>query len=146
VTNYQKDLLAARARLVALLKERENIETAIARHRRKLAALIELSGEADFDNGSVDLNLGGLTEACIIVLRGSHKEWLNTSEVQNALRELGFPIHTYKAPNASIATTLNRLVGKRYVAADKKVGEGAIEYKWVGRYVEDAPAPKAAKK
>ena len=63
----------------------------------------------------------------------SRKEWLNTGEIQRALKELGFPIDTYKAPNASITTTVNRLVDDGYVVSDKRLGAGAIEYKWVGK-------------
>lgn len=134
--DYKDDLKQAQIKLNSLLATLENLETDIARQKRKVAALAELcSAEDDVVTSVVDLDLGGLTNACITVLRGSRKEWLNTSEVQTALKELGFPISTYKAPNASIATTLNRLVENGYVVKDEKLGAGAVEYKWVGRYV-----------
>jgi len=140
--DYQEDLRLARATLTALLAARENIEKDIARQKRKIAALAELCNEGEFIDMSVDLDLGGLTVACITVLRASRKEWLNTTEIQTALKELGFPIHTYKAPNASIATTVNRLVEDGVVVADKRLGAGAIEYKWVGRVPADHPVRK----
>src|SRR5208283_5985031 len=80
-----------------------------------------------------DLDLGGLTDACRTVMRGSRKAWMTIAEIQEGLRELGFPLKDYKAPTASITTTVNRLaepeVGE--VVVEKHVGR-ANEYKWVG--------------
>lgn len=133
VSNYKEDLRHEKAKLAGMMAALENLETDIAKQKRKVAALAELCGENEFSELAVDLDLGGLTDACTTVLRGSRKEWLNTGEIQIALKELGFPIHTYKAPNASIATTVNRLAEDGVVVADKRLGAGAIEYKWVGK-------------
>lgn len=118
-------------KLANLLAERERLEIEIAKTKRRIAAWAELCSDSDLES-PIDLDLGGLTEACTTVLRGTRKDWLNTAEIQTALKELGFPIHTYKAPSASIATTVNRLVDDGVVVSDKRLGSGAIEYKWVG--------------
>ena len=120
-------------KLAALMLEQERIAVEIAKTKRRMAAWAELAEESDIALPPLDLDLGGLTEACMTVLRGSRKEWLNTGEIQRALKELGFPIDTDKAPNASIATTVNRMVDDGVVVADKRLGAGAIEYKWVGK-------------
>jgi hypothetical protein len=132
VTDYKQDLNQAKAKLITLIQARENIENDIARQKRKVAALAELCNESEFSEAIADLDLGGLSEACTTVLRGTRKDWLNISEIQTALKELGFPIHTYKAASASIATTVNRLVDDGVVVSDKRLGTGATEYKWIG--------------
>jgi hypothetical protein len=126
-----------RKKLAELTALRERIEIEIAKTKRKVAAWAELCEECDTAGPPIDLDLGGLTQACITALRGSRKEWLNTTEIQAALKELGFPISQYKAPNASIATTVNRLVDDGVVVADKRLGAGATEYKWVGKVPAD---------
>ncbi len=133
--DYRQDLQDAKSKLDELLALREQVETKIARQKRRVAALAELCAaddSSDSNDSPIDLELGGLTEACITVLRGSRKEWLNTSEIQRGLEELGFPIRTYKAPGASIATTINRLAESGEGGVARKLGPGAIEYKWVG--------------
>jgi hypothetical protein len=132
-TDYQKDLKQAQQELADLLASREQTEIEIARQKRKIAALIELCREDDDFTDSTPLDLGGLTEACTTVLRGARKNWMNIAEIQLALTELGFPIRNYKAPVASISTTVNRLVEDGVVVADKRFGPGATEYKWVGK-------------
>jgi hypothetical protein len=144
-SDYEKDLKQAKDELANMLAGRERMEIEIARQKRKVAALAELCDESDIADQLIDLELGGLTEACTTVLRGSRKEWLNTSEIQSALKELGFPISAYKAPNASIATTVNRLAEDGVVVADKRLGAGAIEYKWVGRHPTDHISRRASK-
>jgi hypothetical protein len=131
--NTKEHLEKERKKLAALMLEQERVAVEIAKTKRRMAAWAELGEENDVALPPLDLDLGGLTEACMTVLRGSRKEWLNTGEIQRALKELGFPIDTYKAPNASIATTVNRMAEDGVVVADKRLGAGAIEYKWVGK-------------
>jgi hypothetical protein len=139
VTNYQKDLQSAKDKLAELLVNKEHIEVQIARQKRRVAALAELCNADEASESEVDLDLGGLTEACTTVLRGTRKDWLNISEIQTALKELGFPIHTYKAASASITTTVNRLVEDGVVVFDKRLGTGATEYKWIGPGLKPTP-------
>ena len=56
---------------------------------------------------------------------------MTIAEIQQAIKELGFPLDKYKAPTASITTTVNRLVDADEVVIEKHVG-GANEYKYVG--------------
>jgi hypothetical protein len=132
VTNYQKDLQSAKDKLAELLINKEHIEVQIARQKRRVAALAELCNADEASESEADLDLGGLTEACTTVLRGTRKEWLNTAEILMALKELGFQLGHYKAPIASITTTVNRLVEDGVVVAEKRPGD-ATEYKWVGK-------------
>jgi hypothetical protein len=134
-SDYFKDLKRATKELAGLLANREQIEIEIARQKRKVAALSELCNEDEIVDLVPSLELGGLTEACTTALRGTRKEWLTTTEILAALKELGFQLGHYKAPIASITTTVNRLVEDGVVVADKRLGAGATEYKWVGRVV-----------
>ena len=122
---------ALRAELAKLYEQREDIEVRIARTKRKLAILAELSEETE-NAQTPDLQLGGLSAACRTALRASRKPWMTVSEIQAALKELGFPLHEYKAPAASISTTVNRLVEYGEVVPDRRSNPGATEYKWVG--------------
>jgi hypothetical protein len=136
-SDYRKDLQLAREELANLLVSREQTEIEIARQKRKVAALVELCGEGEGDEPTniavvrAGLELGGLTDACRTAMRSSRKQWMTISEIQEALKELGFPLDKYKAPTASITTTVNRLVEAGEVEVDKRPG-GASEYKWVG--------------
>jgi chromosome segregation ATPase len=127
----ESQLHALRAELAKLYEQREETEVRIARTKRKLAILAELNDESE-DSQVPDLQLGGLTAACRTALRASRKPWLTVSEIQTALKELGFPLDQYKAPAASISTTVTRLVEYGEVVADRRNNPAATEYKWVG--------------
>jgi len=129
--DYVRDLTEASDSLVEMLAEKEKLEVAIARQKKRIAALVELCDTDEDAEPTIDLDLGGLTDACRTVLRGSRKTWLTISEIQQGLQELGFPLKDYKAATASITTTVNRLVDAHEVVIEKHVG-GANEYKWVG--------------
>lgn len=124
-----------------LLLERERIETEIAKAKRRIAAWTELCDDTDTGELVPDLDLGGLTEACRTVLRSSRKGWMTTADIQNDLRELGFPLADYKAPAASILTTVNRLVEGGEVVIERRPQPGASEYKWVGRVATGSAKP-----
>jgi chromosome segregation ATPase len=148
-SDYQKDVKQAREELAELLANREQIEIKIARQRRKVAALSELCDETELGDGvsealeSLGLQLGGLSDACRTAMRASRKEWMTIVEIQEALKELGFPLDKYKAATASITTTVNRLVSGKEVVVEKRPS-GASEYKWVGLLPADDPARKLA--
>jgi hypothetical protein len=130
--DYRDDLKQERETLANLLQQREEIEVKIARGKKRIAALAELCDESEFAEQVLDLDLGGLTDVCRTVLRASRKTWLTIPEIQEAIKELGFPLDQYKAAPASITTTVNRLVDGKEVVVDKRP-QGASEYKWVGR-------------
>jgi chromosome segregation ATPase len=129
---YGRDLEQAMDELSKMLAQREELEVQIARTKRKVALLAQLCEETDELVPIPDLDLGGLTEACRTALRASRKEWMNTTEIMAALGELGFPLDKYKAPTASITTTVNRMVESGDVIPSPKSNPGATEYKWVG--------------
>jgi len=133
-SDYQRDLKEAKDELSQLLASKEQIEIEIARQKRKVAALAELCGEGDFSEMSVDLDLGGLSEACATVLRGSREISLTAAQIMSELRELGFDLEKYKAPLASITTTVNRMVESGEVIVLKGAAVGSKEYKWAGMY------------
>lgn len=132
--DHREELEAARDHLAALLRKREEIEVSIARQKRKVAAWAELCDESEFSDKLLDLDLGGLTDVCRTAMRASRREWMTANEIMNAIRELGFPLNEYKAPMATVTTTVNRLV-ESGEAEDKRPNLGLIQYKWVGRGV-----------
>jgi hypothetical protein len=132
----KKELEMEQEKLAALLQDREQLEIAIAKAKRRVAAWAELCDDTETGEQVVDLDLGGLTEACRTVLRSSRKEWVTTAEIQSDLKELGFTLSDYKAPAASITTTVNRLVDAGEVVVSRRSNPGATEYQWKGR-----PAP-----
>ncbi len=124
----KQELKQAINELANLLNKKELIESEIAKQRRKVAAWQELCATDDDNaldvgliacgNAFMDsvLDLGGLTEACRTVLRGSRIEWMTITEIQSELKQLGFALEKYKAPAASITTTINRMVESKEVA------------------------------
>lgn len=139
---YARDLEAAMTELSRMLAQREDLEVKIARTKRKVALLSQLCEETDELAPIPDLDLGGLSEACKTVLRASRIGWMNITEVMKALGELGFPLDRYKAPMASISTTVNRMVESGDVVQNRESTEGATEYKWLGMS-DRPPALKA---
>src|ERR1022692_4728148 len=102
--DVSKEFAKAVNELGTLLNQKEALEVEIAKQRRKVAAWQELC--AAEDDATLDpglkacsdafleglLDLGGLTDACRTVLRGSRKEWMTATEIQAGLKELGFPL------------------------------------------------------
>jgi len=132
---HKHELQKAREQLAEMLRKREEIEVAIARQKRKVAAWSELCDESEFsENNLLNLlgfDLQGLTETCRTAMRASRKQWMTIAEIMETLKELGFPLERYKAPAASVTTTVNRLVDAGEVEVSKRPA-GASEYKWVG--------------
>ena len=114
-SNYQKDLKQAREDLADLLANREQIEIEIARQKRKVAALSELCDESELGDGvnealqSLGLDLGGLSDACRTAMRASRKEWMTITEIQESLKELGFPLDKFKKPPRQLPRPLTGL-------------------------------------
>ena len=129
VGEYQRDVQLAREKLDLLLKWREGLETLIARTRRKITLLAELSEESE-STEIPDLGMGGLEDACITVLRGSKKDWLTTAEIQFGLKELGFPLDQYNVPHASITAAVNSLADADKITVDRQSTPGETQYNW----------------
>jgi hypothetical protein len=136
MADHRKDLQKARETLATLLRKREEIEISIAKQRRKVAAWSELCEESEFSEAHYTLadldgkmHLGGWSAACRTALRSAFDKWMTVSEIQERLRELGFPLDKYKAPAASITTTVNRLVEAGEVESRDTIMRGH-EYRW----------------
>jgi hypothetical protein len=123
------DLKDATETLAKLLQQRDDLEITIARQRKRAAALAELCDESEFGK-PFDFNLGGLTEVCRTAMRASRKEWMTIANIQQAIKEIGYPLDKYKAPTASIMTTINRMVNDDEIAVEQH--DKAWEYKYVG--------------
>lgn len=146
MVDANNELKKAIEKLADLLTQKERLEDEVARQRRKVAAWRELCDaeqDRDVDVGmkacsdaftAAILNLGGLSDACRSVMRSSRKEWLTITEIQTGLKEIGFSLDAYKAPYASIATTVNRMADgeNAEVVVARRTNPGATEYKWVG--------------
>jgi len=133
--NPKQELEKEMRELERLLNVYEQTAIDIARSKRRIAAWRELLDDSETGElvAEIDLDLGGLTDVVRTAMRASRKAWMTTAEIQQAIKELGFPLDKYKAPAASILTTVNRLVENDEVVVDKRPQPGASEYKWVGR-------------
>lgn len=127
----RKGLEGAVAELKRLMEQKERIEIEIARQQRKVAAWAELCDDSEYAE-PFDLGLGGLSDACRSALRGSRREWMTVAEISTALKELGYPLDNYKAPAASITTTVNRMVEAGEVISVTAEPD-PTRYKWVGK-------------
>ncbi len=139
--NYKHELERHRAQLAELLADREDVEVKIARLKKKVAAFAELCDESEFADG-IDLDLGGLTDVCRTAMRASRKAWMAIADIQKIVEELGFPLDQYKAPAASITTTVNRLHDAGEVEVDRQMGE-TVKYKWAGKQAPAFPEVRA---
>jgi hypothetical protein len=70
----------------------------------------------------------GITEAVRKVLDLDRKAWMSVSEIKTKMTELGYDFSKYSAPDASIHTTLKRLVDAE--RAESKKEEWKIFYKF----------------
>lgn len=128
--SYRDDLIDEGTILAQMLRDKEDYEVRIARQKQKIAALAELCDDSDFAARAIDLDLGSISDAVRTVMRSSRKEWLNTGEIKSRLEELGFLIHRYKAPIATIGTVLKRMADDREITIEKR---GVYsKYKWIG--------------
>lgn len=132
VSKYKDDLRKESAVLAKLLRERDDLEIKIARQKKRISALAELCDETEFGDRPFDFDLGGLADVCRTAMRASRKEWMTIAEIQSAVKELGYPLDKYKAPAASITTTVNRMLEDGEVVIDKRPIPGANEYKYIG--------------
>jgi chromosome segregation ATPase len=132
---YKTELETAREELADMFREKEELETRIARQQRKVAALAVLSDESEDTDDLLALGLGGLSSACRSVFRASTTKLLTPVEIRDRLRQLQFPIHEYKNILASIHNTLKRLEAKGEVKLKiRDVNEELDEsvYQWIG--------------
>ncbi len=132
VTNYYKaDLAKATRELEQLLAQREELETQIAKQKRKVAALHELA-EPDEEAPAVSGLVDGITDACRIVFRAFDKPLLPI-EVRDKVQALGLPPQSNLL--ASIHTTIRRMkqAGEIVEVFPPQPGGSAVAaYQWAG--------------
>ena len=123
VTNkYKTDLAQALVELERLISTRIDLETQIAKQKKKVAALHELA-ETDEDAPAISGLVEGITDAVRTVFRAAEKP-LNPAEVRSRVEALGLP--PQKNLLASIHTVIKRLLdsGEIEGAGDPSFGGG----------------------
>jgi len=143
VTNkYKVDLGAAINELQRMEAEHFEMETRIAKQKKRVAALYELA-DAD-DEGSAPMGLvQGITDACRTVFRAADKP-LYPIDVKNRVEALGLPPQQNLL--ASVHTVIKRLLIAKEVEAVHlgRVGPAAYRSTPFGRFKQahDARYPR----
>lgn len=127
--NYIADLQEALRQLLHMVSEREQLETKIAKQKKRVAALYEL---VQTDEGSAALSglVEGITDACRVVFRAAEKP-LFPAEVRDRVQALGLPPQANLL--ASVHTTIKRMkeAGElKEVTRDIESGGSGIAYLW----------------
>ena len=132
---YKRDFEEAVAGLEALEAQKEELETAIAKQKKRVAALHELV-QTDDDGPMLSGLVDGITDACRVVLRAANKPLLPI-EIRDKVQELGLPPQSNLL--ASIYTTLRRMRGAgeiREVFEPMQPGGSAVAaYEWAGQTI-----------
>src|SRR5260370_5455421 len=105
---YKAELEQERKVLGELLREREELETKIAKQQTRVAALAALSEQSEEVDDMAEMELGGLTNACRTAFRAAGNRGLMPTEVRGALEQLRFPTRSHKNILASIHTVIRR--------------------------------------
>src|SRR5208283_5151811 len=128
--NYNSDFREAVGSLMLMVSEREQLETKIARQKKKVAALYEL---VQADEGSTALSglVEGISDACRVVLRAAGKP-LFPAEIRDGIQGLGLPPQANLL--ASVHTTIKRMkdAGEvKEVSKPIETGGMGVAYQWV---------------
>jgi hypothetical protein len=127
--SYHDDLNEALAILDSLLLKREEMETKIAKQKKRIAALTELVQSESDSPAPVGL-VDGITDACRTVLRAAEKP-LYPAEVRDRVQAMGLP--PQKNLLASVHTILKRLAESNPLNVEEirpESGEGVPRYRW----------------
>jgi hypothetical protein len=128
--NYISDLKQALRDLLLMNSERTQLETKIAKQKKRVAALYELV-QTDENAPAISGLVEGITDACRIILRAAEKP-LTPAEVRDGIQGLGLPPQANLL--ASVHTTLKRLKDGgevKEVAVPLETGGTGSAYKWV---------------
>lgn len=118
---------AAKDRLELLLVEQDEIATRIAKQKRIMAALKELSNAEDDSGPPVGL-VTGITDACRTAIRSAEQPLLIT-EIRDRVEHLGVP--DQRNLLASVHTVVRRLKeGGEVREVPPRVGSGPVKYEW----------------
>jgi hypothetical protein len=127
---YTADLKQALSDLLHMSSERAQLETKIAKQKKRVAALYELV-QADEDGPALSGLVEGISDACRVVLRAAEKP-LTPAEVRDAVQGLGLPPQANLL--ASVHTTLKRMkeAGEaKEVNKPLESGGTGAAYEWV---------------
>jgi hypothetical protein len=130
VAKRKSEVVEAQDKLEQLLVEQDVLATRIAKQKRVIAALKELS-ELEEDSGPPVGLVTGITDACRTVLRSAEKPLLPT-EVRDRVEHLGIP--EQRNLLASVYTVIRRLKEAGDVRdVPPKEDSGPMKYEWVRR-------------
>jgi hypothetical protein len=133
VDRRKSELEEANAKLNAMLIEQDELATRIAKQKRRIAALIELSELGEDSRPPIGL-VTGLTDACRIVFRSAEKPLLPT-DVRDRVERLGVP--EQKDLLASVHTVIRRLRDAREIKeVPPKISSGPMKYEWNGAVLQ----------
>jgi hypothetical protein len=129
--DYITDLKEALSQLLLMASEREQLETKIAKQKKRVAALYEL---VQTDEGSAALSglVEGITDACRVVFRAAERPLL-PNEVRDRVQALGLPPQANLL--ASVHTTIRRMKDAGEISETVlplESGGTAAFYTWVG--------------
>jgi hypothetical protein len=102
---YKTELQQAKEKLQDLLVQADELQVRIAKQKRVVAALVELT-DIDDDSGAPEGLVGGITDACKTVLWSAERPLFPVA-VRDRIKALGFP--EQKNLLASVHTVLKRL-------------------------------------
>ena len=124
---YVADFVRALAELNRMEHERNDLETRIAKQKKIVAALAELS-RTDDDSPDLTGLVDGVTDACRTVLRAAEAPLLPI-EVRDRVQALGLPPQSNLL--ASVHTVIRRLVAANEVEeVNPEGGSGPVAYRW----------------
>lgn len=130
--NYTNDLKQALRDLLLMTSEHAQLETKMAKQKKRVAALYELV-QADEDGAAISGLVEGIGDACRVVLRAAEKP-LTPAEVRDAVQGLGLPPQANLL--ASVHTTIKRMKDAGEVKEVSKpldTGGVGVAYQWVER-------------
>jgi hypothetical protein len=130
-TNYKRDLKRAIGDLLLMNSERMQLETKIAKQKKRVAALYELV-QTDEDGPALSGLVEGISDACRVVMRAAEKP-LFPAEVRDGVQALGLPPQANLL--ASVHTTLKRMKEAeemKEVSKPLETGGKGIAYQWAG--------------
>ncbi len=130
--NYITDFREAVGELMTLASEKEELETRIAKQKKRVAALYELV-QTDEDSLALFGLVEGITDACRVVFRAAEKP-LSPAEVRDRVQALGLPPQANLL--ASVHTTIKRMkeageINEAPIQSTRGLGVQGVGYEWV---------------
>lgn len=127
--DYTDDLKQGLRDLLSMASEKEQLETKIAKQKKRVAALYELVA-AEGESAAITGLVEGVTDACRTVFRAAEKPLL-PAEVRDRVQALGLPPQANLL--ASIHTTIKRMKEAEEieeVSVPLQTGGVGTAYKW----------------